>query len=180
MLSIIVPSAELWDERKLEFIQVKETALRLEHSLVSISKWESKWHKAFYGKQEKTSEEILHYIKCMTLTQNVDDNVYQCLTNDNMAQITEYIENPMTATYFSEQQTDGGIKDTFTSELFYYYMTVFNIPFECQKWHINRLVSLIKVCGIKNTPPKKMSKSQIMQRNRALNEARKQRLKTKG
>lgn len=180
MLRITIPAVEQWDEEKQEFISTKEQTLSLEHSLVSLSKWESKWCKAFLTKQEKTFEETLDYIKFMTLTQNVDPEVYKYLTNGNIDEVNRYIEAPMTATYFSEDRNGKTSRGQITSELIYYWMISLNIPFECQKWHLNRLLTLIKVCDIKNTPPKKRSKKEIMSRNAALNAARRKRLNTKG
>lgn len=180
MLSITIPDCELWDEKNKVFVIKKGKTLRLEHSLVSLSKWESKWHKAFLSKKEKTYEETIDYIKCMTITQNVDPEVYDYLTNDNVIEINKYIENPMTATTFHNTQTGKANNDVVTAELIYYWMIALNIPFECQKWHLNKLLTLIRVCEIKNTPPKKMSNGEIMNRNAALNAARRQRLKSKG
>ena len=179
MLRITIPSVELWDENKEEFINTKEKTLSLEHSLVSLSKWESKWCKPFFGKTEKTLEETIDYIRCMTLTQNVDPSVYQFLTNSNVEEINRYISAPMTATWFSDN-TVRHSREQVTAELIYYWMIVNNIPFECQKWHLNRLLTLIRVCNIKNQPPKKRSRKEIMRRNSALNAARRQRLHTKG
>lgn len=178
MLRITIPAAELWDEAKQEFVTTKERTLQLEHSLVSLSKWESKWNKAFLGKQKKTTEETLDYVRCMTITQNVDPDVYKCLTPENIKQISDYIDAPMTATHFFNEQKGSG-HETVTSELIYYWMITANVPFECQKWHLNRLLTLIKVCNIKNNP-KKMSRQQIMSQNAALNEARKKKYNTKG
>jgi hypothetical protein len=180
MLRIIIPSIEQWDEQKQEFVYSKEQTLQLEHSLVSLSKWESKWCKAFLSKRDKTFEETLDYIKSMTITQNVDPEVYQYLTNENINQVNRYIEAPMTATYFSEDQTGKSNGEQITAELIYYWMIALNIPFECQKWHLNRLLTLIKVCNIKNKSPKKMGKKELMRRNAALNAARRQQLNTKG
>ena len=180
MLRITVPKTELWDEKKEEFIHTKETTLQLEHSLVSLSKWESKWCKVFLSDKEKTNEETIDYIKCMTLTQNVDPEVYNHLTVENLNDIYNYINSPMTATSFSEETPNRIGNEQITSELMYYWMVALNIPFECQKWHLNRLITLIRVCNIKNSPPKKMSQSAIMRRNKELNEARKKQLNTKG
>ena len=180
MLQITIPAVELWDERKQEFVITKEQTLQLEHSLVSISKWESKWCKPFLSKQEKTFEETLDYIKCMTITQNVDPEVYNYLTNKNIEEINNYIDAPMTATYFSDDKTVKPSREQITAELIYYWMIALNIPFECQKWHLNRLLTLIKVCNIKNQPPKKRSRQEIMSRNAALNAARRKQLNTKG
>ena len=180
MLQITIPGIELWDESREIFTQTKEQTLQLEHSLVSLSKWESKWGKAFLSKQEKTYEETIDYIKCMTITQNVDPNVYNHLSKSIIDKITEYIEAPMTATYFSKEQSSGNSREQVTSELIYYWMIALNIPFECQKWHLNRLLTLIRACNIKNQPPKKMSKRAIMSRNAALNAARRKQLNTRG
>lgn len=180
MLQITIPAAELFDEEKQEFINVKEQTLQLEHSLVSLSKWESKWCKVFLSKENKSWEETLDYIKCMTLTQNVKPEVYDRLTKAIIVDIEAYISAPMTATYFSKEQSGKSSREQVTSELIYYWMIVLNIPFECQKWHLNRLLTLIKVCNLKNKPPKKMSKRELMSRNAALNAARKQQLNTNG
>ena len=182
MLRITIPAFEGWDESKQEFVQMnKEQTLQLEHSLVSLSKWESKWCKIFLSKKSKTREETIDYIKCMTLTQNVNPDVYNYLTAENFKQIEEYIQAPMTATYFAKDLPGGNkSSEQVSSELIYYWMIALNIPFECQKWHLNRLLTLIRVCNVKNSPPKKMSKRDIMSRNRALNEARKQQMNTRG
>lgn len=180
MLQITIPAMELWDENTQEFVYGKEQTLQLEHSLVSLSKWESKWHKAFLTNVEKTVEETLDYIKCMTLTQNVKPEVYNRLTQENIIQVNEYIQAPMTATVFSEDKNGKRSREVVTSELIYYWMIALNIPFECQKWHLNRLLTLIRVCNIKNEPPKKRSKRDIMSRNAALNAARRQQYNTKG
>lgn len=181
MLYVTVPSVELWDEAKEEFVKTKEQTLQLEHSLVSISKWEAKWCKVFLSKKEKTYEETIDYIKCMTITQNVSPDTYKYLSKDNIEQINDYISAPMTATWFSEDKSGSrSSSEQVTSELIYYWMIAFNIPFECQKWHLNRLLTLIRVCNIKNKPAKKMSKSDIMRRNASLNAARRKQLNTNG
>lgn len=180
MLRITIPATEQWDERKQEFVNTKECTLQLEHSLVSLSKWESKWNKAFLTDKAKTAEELLDYIKCMTLTQNVDPDVYNCLTNDNIRQINDYIEAPMTATHFSEDKNVKRSREVVTSELIYYWMIALNIPMKCEKWHLNRLLTLIKVCNIKNQPPKKRSKRDLTSHYAALNEARRKKFNSKG
>lgn len=182
MLQIDIPiSPEGWDEEKQEFVEPKYKSLQLEHSLVSLSKWESKWHKSFLSHSDKTEEETLDYIKCMTVTTNVDPDVYNHITREQIQKINEYITDPMTATCFSEKEQKGKLNnDVITSELVYYWMIALNIPFECQKWHLNRLITLIRVCNIKNQPPKKMSKNAVRSRNAALNAARRQRLNSKG
>lgn len=180
MLRITIPSAELWDESKSEFVYTEPQTLLLEHSLVSLSKWESKWNKPFLSKKEKSVEETLDYIKCMTLTQNMAPHVYRYLSNENVDRINQYIDAPMTATWFSEDKRTTNSREQITAEIIYYWMITLNIPFECQKWHLNRLLTLIRVCSVKNQPPKKRNKRDIMKRNAALNAARRNRLHTKG
>ena len=179
MLHIVVPASERYDEINNLFINTKEQTLNLEHSLVSISKWEMKWHKPFLSTNDKTKEEIKSYVKCMTLTQNVNPEIYDSLSDENYDEIKEYIEAPMTATWFSESKKGGG-RDIITSELIYYWMISLQIPFECQKWHLNRLPTLVRVCNEKNAPSKKMSRQAILQRNKALNDSRRARLHTRG
>lgn len=180
MLQITIPSVELWNEITMEFITSEETTLELEHSLVSLSKWESKWHKSFISRKELTDEEVLDYIKCMTLTQNVNPEVYNYLTTDNIEQINKYIEAPMTATTFSDNKNGKTSREIVTAEVIYHWMIALNIPFECQYWHLNRLITQIRVCEIKNTPPKKKSAKETARQYAALNAARKKKLGTRG
>ena len=180
MLQIDIPAGEFWDEINNKFINTKAMTLTLEHSLVSLSKWESKWCKPFLGKEEKTNEETLDYIKCMTLTQNVDPNVYLAISYDNLEKIKRYINDPHTATTITERPGAPKSHEIITSELIYYWMISLSIPFECQKWHLNRLLMLIKVCNIKNAPPQKMSQRQLLSRNAALNAARRKKLHSAG
>ena len=180
MLTITIPATEMFNDKTQEFLVFKEQTIQLEHSLVSLSKWESKWCKAFLSKEEKTLEETLDYIKCMTITQNVDPNVYARLSRSNIDEINKYIEAPMTATTFYNDQQKGHSREIITSELIYYWMISLNIPMECQKWHLNRLLTLIRVCNVKNTPPKKMKRGDIMRRNAALNAARRKQMGTTG
>lgn len=179
MLEITVPDVELWDESKQEFLQLKGQSIRLEHSLVSLSKWESKWQKPFLTKQEKTKEELIDYIRCMTLTQNVDPNLYNYLPNKNVDEIIAYMKSSQTATMIREEKNSPS-REQITSELIYYWMVAFNIPIECQKWYLNRLFTLIRICDIKNRPPKKYSKHELMSRNAALNAARRRQFNTNG
>lgn len=181
MLRIKVPiSVEGWDEQKEEFVEAEVVELELEHSLVSISKWESKWCKSFISSKEKSFEETVDYIKMMVLTENVDPDVFNHLTQENVNQINDYIGAPMTATVFGGDQERGTSREVITSELVYYWMITQNIPFECQNWHLNRLLTLIRVCNVKNAPPKKRSKGEIMRSNAALNKARREQMNTKG
>lgn len=183
MLQITVPPVEAWDDLHEKFIYTKEQTLRLEHSLVSISKWEAKWHKPFLTDEPKTNEEMLDYIKCMTITQNVDPNVYYCLSSSNKEDINKYIEDQHTATTIREGFGTGKMyrrKEIITSELIYYWMITLNIPMECQTWHLNRLLMLIRVCNAKNSPPKKRSQREIINEYAELNAARRKQWKTAG
>lgn len=180
MLPIEIPGGELWDEKKHEFIYIPRQTLQLEHSLVSISQWESKWNKAFLSKREKTTEEVMDYIKCMTLTPNVQPEVYSFLTRENVDQIHNYISAPMTATVISQNKQGGGNRDTVTSELIYWWMITLNIPFECQYWHLNRLLTLVQVCNVKNSPPKKTGRRELASRYAAQNAARRKQLGSRG
>lgn len=180
MLQVTIPASEYFDEKTGEFSSIRETTLQLEHSLVSVSKWESKWCKPFLGANEKTAEECIDYVRCMTITQHVDPTVYQFLTQKNFQEINAYIEAPMTATTFSERENKRFSREVVTAEIIYYWMVALNIPFECQKWHLNKLIALVRVCNIKNTPQKKMSRREVTERNRALNEARRKKMHSSG
>lgn len=179
MLQITIPKTEMWNESSNEFIETKSRVLALEHSLVSIAKWESKWCKPFLTNKKKEPLEMLDYIKCMTLTQNVPDVVYNQFSNENLNDINKYIESPMTATTVRSLKSNG-YGEQVTAELIYYWMIALHIPFECQKWHLNRLLMLIRVCNIKNQPPKKHSANELRARNASINAARKKRWNTKG
>lgn len=181
MLSITIPAEEQWDEKNERFIVARKAqTLQLEHSLVSISKWESKWRKPFLTKKPMTTEETIDYIKCMTITQNVDQEVYDRLGQKNVDLITEYIGDPMTATFFSEDKNSKKNNEIITNEVIYSWMIGLGIPSEYQKWHLNRLLTLIRVCNDKNSPPKKKSKNDIMRSNSELNKARRKALHSKG
>lgn len=180
MLIITVPAREVYDEGSNEFYRIEKQKLQLEHSLVSLSKWESKWCKPFLSQQDKTQEEILDYIRCMTITQNVKPETYLCLTNANMQTIQAYINAPMTATTFSETENKKFGREVITNELIYYWMTALGIPYSCEKWHLNRLITLIRVCNIKSQPPKKRNRRDTGNSYAALNAARRKQLNTKG
>ena len=180
MLQIVIPDTQFWDESKEEFVYKKGQTLQLEHSLVSLAKWESKWCKRFLSKEEKTTEETIDYIRCMTITQNVNPEVYENLTRENIEAVNAYISAPMTATYISSSKNSPGSKEPVTAELIYYWMISLNIPFKCEKWHLNRLITLIQVCNVKNQPPKKMSKKARASQYATLNAARRKQFNTTG
>ncbi len=181
MLKITIPARELFDEINSKFIYTKEYSMILEHSLVSISKWEAKYKKPFVSKDEKTKEEIVDYIRFMTISQNIPDEAYNYLTTDNIKEVQKYIEDPMTATWFSNTTNKRGSGGrAITSELIYYWMISLEIPFECQKWHLNRLLTLIRICNDKNQPSKKQSKKSILSQNAALNAKRRAAMHSKG
>lgn len=178
MLEITIPANELFIESTQSFVTIHETTIRLEHSLVAISKWESKWHKPFLDRNDKTNDELIDYIRCMCITQNVASETFYALTKQNMADVSSYINDPMTATTIKRTGRVG--RDIVTSEIIYYWMVTYNIPFECQKWHINRLLTLIDVCNAKSQPSKTMNKKSIMASNAAINAERRARMHSKG
>lgn len=180
MLRIEIPlGVEEWDESKQEFIEPKTQTLQLEHSLLSLSKWESKWCKPFLS-SNKNDEEILDYIKCMTVTPNVNPAIYNYLTPVNIQEITDYINAPMTAATFPKERRTKTNREIITADIIYYWMVTLQIPSEYQKWHLNRLLALIRVCNIKNTPAKKRSRNEIAADYAALNAARRKQYNSKG
>ena len=179
LLHVTIPAFEKYDESTNTFTYVKEQKLALEHSLVSLSKWESKWKKPFISKDPKSKEESIDYVRCMTTNKNVNPDVYYNIPDHIFKEIEEYISDPMTATWIRESP-QGGARQIITSELIYYWMVSYQIPFECQKWHLNRLIMLIRVCDEKNKPQKKMSQREILSRNAALNASRRAKLHTRG
>lgn len=180
MLKITVPELELWDERNERFIYLASQTLELEHSLASLSKWESTWCKSFLSQKSMTDEEILDYIRCMTITPNVDPEIYMRLSEDNITQINAYIKAPMTATTFSEDKSGRPTREIITAEIVYHWMITLNVPLECEQWHLNKLLAFLKVCSIKNSPPKRRSEKDIMSQNAALNAARRQQMNSRG
>lgn len=180
MLKIHVPKTELINDRTGEFTYVEEQTLVLEHSLVSISKWEAKFKKPFLSKDPRTDEESIEYLKCMTVNPKVDDSVYKALTQEQINEIGDYIRDPMSATCFAKTEGKAPSRQIITSEMIYYYMVAYQIPFECQKWHLNRLMTLIRICNEKNQPKKKMSRSSIFNQNASLNAARRAASGSKG
>lgn len=182
MIRILLPEKELYDEINNKFVYLPSRELILEHSLVSISKWESKWHKSFLNTDDKSFDEVMDYIKCMCVEELEDENDLYRLSEENVSDINAYIQDSMTATTFSDFSDNKNTKsrEIITSEIIYYWMIANNIPFECQYWHLNKLLTLIKVCSIKNSPEKKMSTSEILSRNKALNAARRKKMNSKG
>lgn len=182
MLEITIPAGEIWDERKEEFRQTKEITLKLEHSLISISKWEARWKKAYLKNREKTDEEVLDYIRCMSIGPEPTLDTLMMLSAENVSQIKSYIDDPMTATVIKHPEQEGGkpTGDTVTSELIYYWMGTYQIPVQFEKWHLNRLLALIDLYNVKNNPPKKRSMREIAQSYSELNAARRKALGTKG
>lgn len=179
MLRVTVPGVESFDEASQEFVTLGDVELELEHSLASLSKWESIYEKPFLGKSEKTEEEVLGYVRAMCLTE-VPEEVLLRLSKENFEAINDYIDAKMTATYFNEPPGAPKTREVITAELIYYWMIVFQIPIEFQHWHLNRLFTLIRVCNIKSAKPKKMSRNELAARNRELNAQRRQQLGTKG
>ncbi len=184
MLRIVIPKSEMFDENKQEFVYIPEQVLQLEHSLVSLSKWESKWHKPFLSgtRDDKSFEETVDYVRCMTVTQNVKPEVYYGLTQENLDAIQKYIEEPMTAAKFSEDVNKKYSTEYISAETVYYWMISFGIPMECQKWHLNRLLALIRFCDVKNRPKKSKNtnKKAIADRYSRINAERRRRLHSKG
>lgn len=178
MLTITIPAGSYWDEAEEIFRECKGWTLQLEHSLVSISKWESKYHKPFIGKENKSLDETLYYAKCMTLN-DVDEEAYMFLTDFHINTINDYIADPMTATTIKKNNKKSG-RSTITSEIIYYWMIALGIPSEYRYWHLNRLITLIDVCDEKNKPAKKMSKQDIYARNAAINAANRAKFNSKG
>lgn len=187
MLKLVVKGSECYDEKRGVFFESKDQVLLLEHSLLSLSKWESKWKKPFLSHENFTKEETMDYVRCMTITRDVDPLIYQFITPKQYEEISDYINDKMTATWFSDKGSGGSGgsgrqwgREIITAEIIYYWMVTLQIPFECEKWHLNRLLTLVRVCNEKNAPAKKMSRSEAMNQQKALNAARRKRLGTKG
>lgn len=180
MLKLIISGDEFFNEETSEFETVGDVELELEHSLISLSKWESKYQKPFLSSTDKTREEILGYIEAMILTPIYPEDLFSRFTQKNYAEINEYIESKESATTFGHMPERKGRGEVITSELIYYWMVAFNIPFECERWHLNRLFALVRICNLKNQKPKKMSRSEIAARNRELNAQRRAQYNTRG
>jgi hypothetical protein len=180
MLTIIVNEEEVFDERTSTFETLKGATIHLEHSLISLSKWESKYQKPFLSAEEKTVEEIFGYIEAMVISEEVQTEILYRLSSSDITKIQQYIDSSQSATTFGMMPDRKGPQEVITSELIYYWMVAYTIPFECQYWHINRLFALIRICNIKNSPPEEVSRHEIAARNRELNEQRRKELGTSG
>lgn len=181
MLQIEIPKVELFNEETEEFSSIGGITIQMEHSLVSLSNWESKWHIPLLGKEDKTKEQMLDYIRCMTLTEGVDPITYQYLPNSLFSKIVDYIHDPATATTIhSIQKTVGGRRETITAEIIYYWMVTLNVPGEFETWNLNRLFTLLSVISLKNSPPKKMGRREAAQWRAEQNAKRRAKYHSKG
>lgn len=181
MLLLTLPAERGFNEETEEFVNFPEVTLRLEHSLISIHKWEAKWHKSYLDNKHFTIEEQLDYIRCMSLDPNLDLNTIRRLRKEDLIKIREYIADPMTATTIKHRNNRPNNTGQFvTAELIYYWMTEFGIPFECNKWHINQLLALIEICSVKQNPGKKMNRQEAAMMRASANEARRRRLGSRG
>lgn len=180
MFTLVIQAQDSFDEATQQFVIEDEVVLTLEHSLVSLSKWESTWEKPFLGNDSKSTEETIGYIQAMTLTPNVPPEVYRRITQEHVSQINEYISAKMTATWFSELPGRPKSREIITAELIYYWMVALTIPLEWENRHLNRLLTFIRVCNQKNEPKKKMSRQELARRNHELNEARMAQTKSAG
>lgn len=178
-IKIHIPKTELWDPIKEEFVEVKDQTILMEHSLLSVDKWESKWKKSYLSSDNKSALEVVDYLRCMTITKDVNPYVYYAIPETEMKRIDAYIKDSMTATTFNDN-AHGRSREIITSEIIYWQMTQLNIPIEWERRHLNKLLALIRVCAIKSQPPKKLSKQEIMRQNRALNAARRAKYHTAG
>jgi hypothetical protein len=179
VLTITIPEVELYDEVNNEFISIKEQKIQLEHSLISISKWEAKWKIPFLDSRQRSNESMIDYVRCMTVTPNVHPAAYNYIPKGEFDKVGNYIKDTMSATTLPEYRGKPN-REIMTSELLYYYVIANGIPIECQKWHLNRLMTLIRIFDVKNTKGKKMPLKEVYQNNTALNEARRAMYNSKG
>lgn len=180
MLELTVSTPELFDESTSEFVPSVSKMVQLEHSLVSVSKWESRFKKPFLSDTPRTNEETLWYIRCMLLTPDVPEIILNSFGKHEYDRIEEYINDSMTATWFSEHVPPGRSREVITSELIYYWMIALGVPPEYQYWHLNRLLTLVKICNVKNQPAKKMNRRDAAAQQRALNARRRAELNSRG
>lgn len=181
MLKLSLPKQETWNEETEEFEMIGGREVELEHSLYTISGWEAKWKKAFSNRKGLQHDEFLDYImNFMCQTRDLPQEAWLTITQNELKQILAYIDDPMTATTIKNQNRSKKSKTFVTSELIYYYMSQFGIPFECEHWHLNRLMILLDVCSSKSSPPKKMSKADAAKAQAAQNAAMRKRFGSKG
>jgi hypothetical protein len=179
MLRLTVTTVEGYDDSSSTFVASESVVIELEHSLLSLSKWESRWEIPFLGSESKTDEQTLDYVRCMFSGDEFPEELFSKLTQANYEEINEYINAPMSATTFNDNQNSAS-REVVTAELIYYWMIALGIPFECQEWHLNRLLTLVKVCNIKNAPAKKMTASAATAERQRLNELRRKETGSKG
>lgn len=179
MLTITIPQRRFFVEETEEYLYMPAKTLKLEHSLLSVSKWESKWHKSYLSSKEFTPEESMDYVRCMSLDPNVTTETIKQLTTENYEEIRAYIENPMTATTFRDDGKKHQKQSIITSELIYHMMLQYGIPFECEKWHLNRLFTLLRVCDAKHSPTRQ-TKAETAAMYRALSESRRKKTGSHG
>ena len=179
MLKFNLPSIEFYDERTNRFFDKPSVDVRLEHSLASLSKWEQKYKKPFLGSAPKTLEESRGYVVCMSLDENFTEQDYYRLSSEQIQQVQDYITDQRTATTINRRKT-GPSREVITAEVIYYWMVSLMIPFEAENWHLSKLLMLIEVCAVKNQPKKKMSRSEALSRQRALNAQRRSSMGTSG
>lgn len=187
MIEITIPKGQIVDDETGNVYRAeKDWTLVLEHSLISVQKWEAKWHVAFLNRGTRTFEQTIDYLRCMTLTPNVPEEIYYCIPEKEMKKVLDYVDDPMTATRVnddSESQRGFGRKigrEVVTAEVIYYWMISLNIPAEYKKWHLNQLLTLIRVINAKNQPKKKRRMKDVLEEYRAINEANKARFHTEG
>jgi hypothetical protein len=180
VLIIDVTLREGYDEKKKEFVPIESFTLEMQHSLATLSKWESFFEKPFLSGKEKTVEETMWYVRAMVMSPNVPPEVFLKLSRENFEEINEYINASMTATTFHEATNQAHSSEIITAEIIYYWMISLNIWIDCENWHINRLLALIKVCNLKNAPPKKMTRDEMLAQRRALNDRRRAKTGSRG
>lgn len=180
MLCLQIPKTEIWDYDKEEFVYVDGFTLKLEHSLYAVSKWEQKYHKPFLEQKQLSNSEMMYYIRCMSLDEELIEDFVYAITPQIIEEIRKYIEDPATATVIKNNKKPSSNRKFVTSELIYYYMASLQIPFECEHWNLNRLITLIGIFDAESGKSKPMSKSDIYAENRRLNAARRKALNSKG
>lgn len=140
-----------------------EVVLQFEHSLLSLSKWESKSKTPFLATPVKTAEVLLDYFEDMLLTPGTPPGIIYRLSPEQLKELTEYINDPMSASSVPQEGPNRRTPEITTSELIYYWMTALKIPFNpAETWHLNRLMMLIQIANYKNQPEKKRRPGQVL------------------